>query len=395
MNFQSVNILNSRANMISGNLLPMTADDSPFPMIWRIYSGFVWLIQLIQTIALIIGVMVVPKEKAIKDGTICIVVTIEAIIMLIPLYMRKKLMRQIIEEMNDILRTADDIMEDNVKSVLKPIMVPFVMYGMIGVISITLWTITPILLIFEKNIFFYVDYNLPTAFSTEPFSFSILFWSTVLMTVGSVYLFLKKFSLDVYMMHLVLLLTAQYRYAAVKLMMLFRDPLDNDKSREKHFFTSNLWAEKELQSLCRYQNNVLRISFMLRKLLSVNFSFLYLNNVFRFCFIGVLMSTVPSMTFMEGISVTSYAMGSVTQFFLLCSSVQTLSDASTKMTDRAFEEGWYQFGTSLKRTFILLIMANNLECKLTAVEKFNLSLPSFMTIMNQSYSIALLFLRAK
>lgn len=50
------------------------------------------------------------------------------------------------------------------------------------------------------------------------------------------------------------------------------------------------------------------------------------------------------------------------------------------MTDRAFEEGWYQFGTSLKRTFILLIMANNLECKLTAVEKFNLSLPSFMTV---------------
>lgn len=258
MNFQSVNILNNRANMLSGNLLPMKSDNSPFPMIWRIHSGFVWLIQLIQTIALIIGVMVVPKEKAIKDGTICIVVTIEAIIMLVPLYMRKKLMRQIIREMNDILRTADDTMEDNIKSVLKPIMVPFVMYGMIGVISITLWTIKPILLIFEKNTFFYVDYNLPTAFSTEPFSFSILFWSTVLMTVGSVYLFLKKFSLDVYMIHLVVMLTAQYRYTAVKLMMLFRDPLDNDRSRKKYFFTSNQWAEKELQSLCRYQNNVLR-----------------------------------------------------------------------------------------------------------------------------------------
>jgi len=36
---------------------------------------------------------------------------------------------------------------------------------------------------------------------------------------------------------------------------------------------------------------------------------------------------VPSMTFAEGISVTLFAIGSLTQFFLLCSSVQTLSDA--------------------------------------------------------------------
>jgi len=33
------------------------------------------------------------------------------------------------------------------------------------------------------------------------------------------------------------------------------------------------------------------------------------------------------MTFAEGISVTLFAIGSLTQFFLLCSSVQTLSDA--------------------------------------------------------------------
>lgn len=36
---------------------------------------------------------------------------------------------------------------------------------------------------------------------------------------------------------------------------------------------------------------------------------------------------VPSMTFTEGISVMSFSIGSATQFFLLCSSVQTLSDA--------------------------------------------------------------------
>lgn len=33
------------------------------------------------------------------------------------------------------------------------------------------------------------------------------------------------------------------------------------------------------------------------------------------------------MSFAEGISVTSYAIASLTQFYLLCSSVQTLLDA--------------------------------------------------------------------
>ncbi|XP_029671993.1 odorant receptor 67a-like [Formica exsecta] len=171
--------------------------------------------------------------------------------------------------------------------------------------------------------------------------------------------------------------------------------VDSDNSRKKSHPLTDLWAEKELKALCRHQNNVLFISIMLRKLLSVNFSLLYLNSVFRFCFLGILMSTIPSLTFMEGISILSFAAGSVMQFFLLCSSVQTLSDASTEVTNKAFDESWYQFQPSMKRIFILLILSNNLECKIAAIEKFNLSLPSFMAIMNQSYSIALLFLKAK
>jgi len=36
------------------------------------------------------------------------------------------------------------------------------------------------------------------------------------------------------------------------------------------------------------------MSFILKKLLSVNFSLLYINNVFRFCFIGILLSAVSN-----------------------------------------------------------------------------------------------------
>ncbi|XP_072760423.1 uncharacterized protein [Anoplolepis gracilipes] len=394
INFQNVNTLNDRANMLSGNLLLVAADGSQYSILWRIHSAVVWLMQFIYAIVLLIAMVVTPKEKALKDGTVAVVVLIESCFLLTRIYINKKLMVSFIQKINDILQTADEITEDIVKTTLKPIIMPFIIYGTAGVISITIWTIQPVLLVFEKTTFFYVDYNLPTAFSAEPFSINVLIWSTVFMTIASVYSFLKKYSVDIYMIHLVLMLTAQYQYIAIKLSLFFQNSQGNrDEFQERHPMTDR-WAEKELRDLCRRQNTVLHMSFLLKKLLSVNFSLIYLNSVLRFCFIGILMSTVPYMTCMEAISVLSFTMGSVMQFFLLCSSVQTLSDASTKVTNKAFDEAWYQFRPSMKRIFMLLIMSNNLECKIAAVDRFNLSLPSFMTIMNQSYSIALLFLRA-
>ncbi|XP_071637850.1 uncharacterized protein [Temnothorax longispinosus] len=396
MNFRNANLFNSRVNVLSGNLLPVAADNSRFSVICRAHSVVVWLIELVHTIAFVFGLFLAPEGKSLKDGTVCAVVILEASFMLTRLYSRKKLMEEFVRKMNGNLQNADEIMTDIVKSVIKPIVKPFLIYGVTSAISITIWTVQPVALVFEKSTFFYGDYNLPAAFSVEPFSSRVLIPSTIFMTIGSVYLFLKKFGVDVYMMHLVLMLTAQYRYTAEKLMILFRD-LQNyhaESQKEPYRSREDRWMERELKELCQHQNTVLNMSFILKKLLSVNFSLLYINNVFRFCFIGILLSSVPSMTFAEGISVVSFTIGSLTQFFLLCSSIQTLSDASTEITDKAFNEGWYQFGPPIKRTFILLIMANNLECRIAAIGKFNLSLPSFMTIINQSYSIALLFLRA-
>lgn len=50
------------------------------------------------------------------------------------------------------------------------------------------------------------------------------------------------------------------------------------------------------------------------------------------------------------------------------------------MTDMAFHENWYQSRSSIKRKFLLMIFGNNLKCRLAAFEKFNISLPSFMTV---------------
>jgi len=259
MDFKNVNLLNSRVNVLSGNLLPIASDNSRFSIIWRTHSAAVWLIELIHTIALIFGIVLAPKEKGLKDGTVAVVVTVEASFMLTRLYSRNKLMEEMVKKMNDILQNADEIMKDIVKSTIKPIIMPFIIYGMTSAISITIWTIQPIVLVFEKSTFFYVDYNLPTAFSSEPFSSRVLIFSTIIMTIGSVYLFLKKFGVDIYMMHLVLMLTAQYRYTAAKLTILFRDVQNcNDESKKKHYFMEDRWMERELRKLCLHQNIVLQ-----------------------------------------------------------------------------------------------------------------------------------------
>lgn len=56
-----------------------------------------------------------------------------------------------------------------------------------------------------------------------------------------------------------------------------------------------------------------------------------------------------------------------------------------------FHENWYQFGPPIKRIFMLMILGNNLECKLAAFDKFNLSLPSFMTVRLHVYFVCYLF----
>ncbi|KYQ59638.1 hypothetical protein ALC60_01304 [Trachymyrmex zeteki] len=358
MDFKNANFLNTRVNLISGNLLPIVSDNSRFSVIWRIHSAAVWLIELIHTIALIVGMILVPKEKSLKDGTIAVVITLEASFMLTRLYSRKKLLDEIIEKMNDILQSADEIMKDIVKSAIKPITMPFIIYGVTGVITVVIWTIQPILLIFEKSTFYYVDYNLPTAFNNEPFSSRILIFSTIFMTIGSSYLFLKKFGVDVYMMHLVPSMSfaegisvTSYAIASLTQFYLLCSSVQTllDAIINQSYSIALLLLRTHNFSMCLYLKNIrclytnlsnffenltimieiylIYLTLLLRELLSLNFSLMYVMSVFRFCFIGIMFSSVTSTTVGEAISIAMYTSGATVQLYILCSCVQQLLDA--------------------------------------------------------------------
>lgn len=253
MNFQSVNLLNIRLNLFSGNLLPVTSYESSFPLCWKMYSIFVWLIELIIGAALIPGCMYVSTEKFLKDGMICIAIFIEMTFLIARIYICKDVVYQLIRKLNDVLHTADETMKSVVTATLKPVEVPLNFYWMAGVASIIAWACIPLVLVFEKNLFYYEDYRIPTVFSRQPFSLDIFLLGSFFLMISAVYMFLKKVGVDVYMIHLVLMTTAQYRYIAVKIAKLFQE---NNEDNKEH--SSDQRKEKEIKVLCRHHNVVIQ-----------------------------------------------------------------------------------------------------------------------------------------
>ncbi|KAF3054468.1 Odorant receptor 369 [Nylanderia fulva] len=387
MDIQKVNSLNVLLNMVSGNLLPLTADDSSFSIFWKIYSFLVWLFEIIQICILIPGCLNVPKEKALKDGLIGIVVTIEVVFLVVQIHARKELVQELIQKLNNILCVDDDILRNIVMNTIKPIGIPLKFYWTAGVMAIIIWSAVPFTIIFQKNTFFYVDYRMPVVLSKEPFSTNIFVLGSFVVMISSMYIFTKKVGVDSYMINMILLLTAQYKYIASKLSMIFCDKISQiscNVSNQKKYSQIHFNAEEQIKSLCRHHHAVIHVTLLLRKLLSLNFSLIYIISVFVF---------IPSVALVEVLVIVMYASGGVVQLYIMCSCVQQLLDASIKITDQAFHEEWYQFGSSIKRIFMFMIMGNSLEIKLSTFEKYNLSLPSFMVILNQSYSIALLLLK--
>lgn len=213
------------------------------------------MIELIIGAVLIPGCMYVSTEKVLKDGMICFAVFIEMAFLIARIYICKDVVRQLIQKLNDILHTADETMKSVVTATLKPVEAPLNFYWSAGATSIIAWTCIPLVLVFEKNLFYYEDYRIPAAFSRQPFSLDIFLLGSLFLMISAVYMFLKKVGVDVYMVHLVLMTTAQYRYIAVKIAMIFQE--ENEDNKE-HSSGPDQRKEKEIKVLCRHHNAVIQ-----------------------------------------------------------------------------------------------------------------------------------------
>jgi len=74
-------------------------------------------------------------------------------------------------------------------------------------------------------------------------------------------MFIKKVALDVYMINLILLVTAQYRYISVKLATIFQEniPQNHRNESEKKYSTlDSLTVLMKMKALCRHHNAVVQ-----------------------------------------------------------------------------------------------------------------------------------------
>lgn len=260
MDFQNVNLLNVRLNKLSGNLLPMTSDDSLFPAAWRIYSAVIWLIEAIQTSAIIPAMLYLPVDKALNNATITIVLTVEVSFLLTQMHVHRDLVIQLIQKLNEILRTEDKTMAIVVRSTLKPLEFPLKSYFMVELVSLIMWCITSFAIIFKKKYFLYEDYRVPIIFSKQPFSTEIFILGNSVASIAAVYLFIKRIALDVYMINLILLVTAQYRYIAMKFTTLFREniPQHQRNESEEEYSAIDSSTILKMKALCRHHNAVVQ-----------------------------------------------------------------------------------------------------------------------------------------
>lgn len=262
MDFQSVNLMNMQLNLISGNLFPMTTDNNARVSIgWKIYSVIIGLMTAATIVSFWIGFIVVPKRKALSEGSIGIVYTSEVFFMVLRIHTHRNLIVKLIQHINDTLRIEDETMKHVVKASLKLMHTKyFHFYWISTVLTMVIWIVMPLPAKLKKTSFRYEDYRLPFAISTQPFSMDIFLLGNLCMIIGCTYVVLIKIAVDIYMLNFVMLMTAQYRYIAIKLQNVFREQNSQDKYDHfgKYHLGTDSWAEREIKVICRHYNTVIR-----------------------------------------------------------------------------------------------------------------------------------------
>lgn len=172
--------------------------------------------------------------------------------------MQATLVQQLIRKLNDVLKIKDENMRNIVMINLKLLETPLKFYLVIGVFSVVCWCCILLPLIFVKSTFYYSDFQVPGIYSKEPFSINIYLLGTAIIVVNNIYILFKKVSVDIYIIHLILLVTAQYQYIALKFVLIFRNYSQHDNSSFLESDTGiDSSVEREMKILCRQHNDTL------------------------------------------------------------------------------------------------------------------------------------------
>ncbi|XP_015434712.1 PREDICTED: uncharacterized protein LOC107190428 [Dufourea novaeangliae] len=314
MNFQKLNNLNILGNIVSANMLPMTGEKTKMPTVLKLYVLVVWTFSMIYFITILYGLLKVPKDKVLKGGAINMVVMFENLFLMLHFYNNKKVLRQLIRTLNSVLTIPDEILRTVTTKTVMILQKAMKTYIIFSISALIFWMPIPVMEAFHRNQFYYEDYQLPMAVSKEPFSTQIFVAGSVFQFFGAVYSLIRKLSLDLYSMHIILLMTAQYKYLNKKFTSaLASDPVPGNENQFR----------RELGGLIRHHRIVLRMTALLKQVFSLNVTLLYVTNVFRLCFLSFMIATASEESLVACL-VIIYTIGALMQLYMFCFCVQQL-----------------------------------------------------------------------
>ncbi|XP_043485004.1 odorant receptor 22c-like [Leptopilina heterotoma] len=395
MNFKSTNKFIVLINLLSGNLLPSSYENSEFQWGWKIYAIILWILETIYFLFSFLGLFLVPKVEALQYGTINMVVLIEVLMLSIYVNCRRNDLKQLIKMINNILNNSDENKILNcIRLTTNPIDKPLRIYITAVVGTVFFWTVSPIIKIMEQNEFSILDFRVPTYFIEESFTMILFICGTLFQAISASILIGKKSSIDFYVIHMITLVTSEYRYVSDELESLFEtnSVIDLKISDKDEKLFDNVSRIKKFKRLIQHHNSVTEIGKLLKSLLSLNIALTYGNCIFRFCFLSFMIITLPISIF-DKCLIVLYTSGSMIQVFMLCYCAQTLLEASTSVTKNAFYKEWYKCDLSCQKIYFNMMISNKLECKLTAFGTIDMSISTFMIILKQSYSACLFLLK--
>ncbi|XP_043267955.1 odorant receptor 67a-like isoform X2 [Venturia canescens] len=385
--FERVNRLNAFVNFLAGHFLPLSDNPKKIGCLSGLWMIFAWAVKLVYLISTALGTLHFAKltaDEAFKTIGAEAVLTSEILIPLLYLNFRRSDLHKLIKKYNLILIDCDELREF-VRQTVDHYNTGLSIYFIAGLIVSVFFPLAPIFHIFESEQFSYADFTLPAYLPGEPFSRGVFAAGVAMQIVGSCGIHVGTVAMYLYVVHYIAVLVGQYKYVRVRIA---------EALSEEHGRRDDSSAIAALRDCIEHHSAVIKVGQALGEVLALHVGVTYITCIMEFCFLAYGIITFGSAV-VEKFTYIAYTLFRVLLVFMLCSSIQELVDASTSVTDDVFHENWYTRSKTVQKTFYIIQLSNQIECRISAYRIVELVVPTLALILSKSYSVCLLLLSVK
>lgn len=248
--FRSSNGLNSAVNLLSGNLLPLGDGGTKLSFFSILWIICMWTVKLTYFLTGLFGSLyfaeLTTEDVFKKSGAMGALCT-EVIILTTYLNLQRKEFEKLVNQYNVLLIDSDDL-----KRCIHETLAPYKKYIKFYMIATfcanSTWSAAPILQVFNTTQFTYADLTVPAYMPGEPFGRFVFAAGAFFQIWGSNSVHFAKISVDLYVLHFIAVLAAQYKFVGEEICRALRD--ENGEKDE-------LTVVDALQQCVRYHSAVI------------------------------------------------------------------------------------------------------------------------------------------